>query len=88
MRVFFILMIVPLSLIAQVGKHGSKTISSQTIVNEYTYLTQDAISTNILHVTNSFLNQNNRFQTNLSPGDLIMVIQMQEVENGGEANKA
>lgn len=77
MRVFFILMIVPLSLIAQVGKHGSKTISSQTIVNEYTYLTQDAISTNILHVTNSFLNQNNRFQTNLSPGDLIMVIQMQ-----------
>lgn len=66
-------------LFAQIGKNGSLTVStSNTIVNEYTALTLDAVSgNNFVTVSNSSLNANGRFSASLSPGDLVMIIQMQ-----------
>jgi len=87
---FFIIIIFPFSVLAQKGKHGNKSISSSnTIVNEYTTLTQDAAAgATLLNVTNSGLNTNSRFTTILAPGDLLMIIQMQgassaSYESGG-----
>jgi gliding motility-associated-like protein len=63
---------------AQLGKNGDVTISSTTIVNEFTYLTTDAnANATSISVNNSNLNDNIRFSTNLSAGDLILIIQHQ-----------
>lgn len=64
---------------ASPGKDGSKTITSvNTIVNEYTYLTNDvsAGATQIKCNSNT-LNANSRFSGNLAAGDLLLIIQMQ-----------
>lgn len=78
------------SLYAQKGKNGNKSIgSSNTIVNEYAYLTQDAAAgATTIYVNNSGLNSNSRFPAILAAGDLLMVIQMQgassaSYESGG-----
>jgi len=65
---------------AQKGIDGSQTYSSaNTIVNEYTYLTADAVAgTYTLTINNSNLNTHNRFSSGaLTTGSLIMIIQMQ-----------
>lgn len=75
---------------AQKGKNGNKTIGvTNTIVNEYTPLTQDAAAgATTLFVGNSGLNSNSRFPAILAAGDLLMVIQMKgasttSYESGG-----
>ncbi len=64
---------------AQRGKDGNKTVAAaNTIVNEYTSLTADATAgATSLQVAASGLNTNSRFSATLSPGDLIMIIQVQ-----------
>lgn len=62
----------------QRGKNGSLTVSSTIEVNEYTTLTADAaVGNTSITVANSSLNSHNRFNKSLSPGDLVMIIQMQ-----------
>ncbi len=62
----------------QLGKDGDFTVSSSTIVNEFTFLTSDAnASATSINVSNASLNANNRFSSNLSAGDLILIIQHQ-----------
>jgi gliding motility-associated-like protein len=66
------------NLLAQRGKTSNLTISNTQIVNEYTAVTADITAgTTTIQVANSSLNANNRFNGNLSAGDLIMIIQMQ-----------
>src|SRR5689334_1030637 len=75
----FLFLLIFINVIAQPGKEGVKAISSNnTIVNEYTALSADAVSgaTSITVASNS-LNQNARFSGILAAGDLIMIIQMQ-----------
>ncbi len=64
---------------AQRGKDGNgNIITANDIVNEYTALTADAaIGNTSISVSASGLNTNSRFAGNLTPGDLIMIIQMQ-----------
>ena len=63
---------------AQMGRLGDVTISSKTIVNEFTSLTSDAsVGDLIINVAQSSLNANNRFPTNLEQGDLILIHQAQ-----------
>lgn len=64
---------------AQRGKEGNITISTANkIVNEYAILTADAnAGNNSITVDNNGLNANNRFTAVLSPGDLIMIVQVQ-----------
>ena len=65
--------------VAGLGQHGAKTVTtSNTILNEYTALTNNASagSTNI-RVTSSSLNANGRFSAALEAGDLLMIVQMQ-----------
>ena len=85
-KFFFILLAIFSSLkcLSQRGIDGAKTISAaNTIVNEYTNLTADAIAgDSVLIVAASGLNSNNRFgptsaTNSLQPGDLLMIIQMQ-----------
>lgn len=68
-----------LTLSAQRGKDGNKTITAAaTVVNEYTALTADASAgETTITVANNSLNTNNRFPANLAAGDLVMIIQMQ-----------
>jgi len=67
-----------LSALSQRGKEGSVTVSTPTIVNEYTTLSNSASSgSSSLTVNNANLNSNSRFSGNLSSGDLLMIIQMQ-----------
>jgi gliding motility-associated-like protein len=67
-------------LTAQRGKEGNVNITNATIVNEYTSLTNSVTQgASTLIVANSNLNTNNRFSSNLSTGDLILIIQMQGV---------
>ena len=67
------------SLFAQRGRNGSFTvINSNVIVNEYTTLSADVASgASTISVASSSLNQNNRFPSPLSSGDLVLIIQMQ-----------
>lgn len=63
---------------AQKGKNGaaSYTTAASTIVNAFTDIKADALAgATTLSVTSSSLNSN--FTTTLTPGDLVMVIQMQ-----------
>jgi len=78
------------SIYAQKGKNGNKSIGvTNTIVNEYTALTQDAnAGATTIYVTNSGLNSNSRFPAILAAGDLLMIIQMKgatttSYESGG-----
>ncbi|MGB3947028.1 MAG: gliding motility-associated C-terminal domain-containing protein [Bacteroidia bacterium] len=75
----FIFYLLSNSLFAQRGKDGNVTINTfNRIVNEYATLTADAsVGDNILTVSASGLNTNNRFASTLTSGDLIMIIQMQ-----------
>ena len=75
----FFLLFITMQLIAQPGKQGTFTVvSNNTIVNEYTTLSQDAkTGDNLIDVVNSTLNSNNRFSNVLSAGDLIFIIQLQ-----------
>lgn len=76
--------ILSLSALGQRGKNGSVTISSPTIVNEYTTLSSSVSSgSSNLIVTDANLNANNRFSANLSSGDLLMIIQMQGASING-----
>src|ERR1039458_5685249 len=64
--------------IAQRGKNGAPTVSTNTVVNEYTTLTANAVSgATTITVASSTLNAHGRFSGNLAPGDLIMIIQIQ-----------
>ncbi|MBN8703308.1 MAG: gliding motility-associated C-terminal domain-containing protein [Bacteroidetes bacterium] len=85
---FILLYITSLQLVAQRGKHGAKIITSaNTIVNEYTYLTADALSgTTTLTVFDGFLNSTSRFSGPLAQGDLILIIQMQGAIINGTAS--
>jgi gliding motility-associated-like protein len=67
------------NLFSQKGKDGAKTVSAaNTKVNEFTALTTNAsIGNTTLTVAASSLNTNARFTSTLTPGDLIMIIQMQ-----------
>lgn len=61
---------------AQRGKDGAKTVSGTEVVNAYTMLTIDATAGDTsITVTNSTLATN--FTSNLSAGDLIMIYQLQ-----------
>jgi hypothetical protein len=74
---FFLQLFIPVSIFAQQGVHGPRTITAaNTIVNEYTAVTANitAGSTTIT-VANSALNANGRFTGNLAAGDLIMIYQ-------------
>ncbi|MBC7694754.1 MAG: gliding motility-associated C-terminal domain-containing protein [Burkholderiales bacterium] len=64
---------------AQKGKDAAKTVSVTNVkVNEFTALTSPAaINDRTLTVAASALNTNTRFTSTLTPGDLVMVIQMQ-----------
>lgn len=64
---------------ANPGKDGSKTITStNTIVNEYTYLSSDVSSgATQIRCNSNTLNANSRFSSNLAAGDLLLIIQMQ-----------
>jgi len=77
--IFLLFFLSFMPLYAQKAKHGNKTINtSNTIINEYTVLTQDASVGDItINVQNSGLNANNRFPNTLQIGDLLMIIQMQ-----------
>ena len=68
-----------LGLSAQRGKQGNLTVNAaNTIVNEYTSLTANALQGSFsLQVTASSLNANSRFPNVLQPGDLIAIVQMQ-----------
>jgi hypothetical protein len=70
---------------AQLGKDGTKTITSAgVIVNEYTYLTIDApAGATQINVNNSFLNNNSRFTFDCQAGDLLLIIQMQGASING-----
>lgn len=73
---------------AQMSKNGSRTVTAaNTIVNEYTSLTANAAAgTTVLQVAGSALNANGRFTSNLSAGDLLMIIQIQGASLNGVAS--
>ncbi|HRH66134.1 MAG TPA: T9SS type A sorting domain-containing protein [Bacteroidia bacterium] len=66
---------------AALAMHGTKTVSSaNTILNEYTSLTGNvSAGGKTINVSNSSLNANGRFSSNLQVGELVMIIQMQGV---------
>ncbi|HNS12414.1 MAG TPA: PKD domain-containing protein [Bacteroidia bacterium] len=70
--------LVPGFALAQAGKHGAKIISGNSIVNEYTVLTANALSgSTSLTVSSSSLNASGLFNSALVPGDLLFIIQVQ-----------
>lgn len=72
------LLTIPVLFHAQKGKDGIVNISSNSIVNEYTYLTSDASSgSSSISVNSSTLNDNSRFSGNLTTGDLLFIYQVQ-----------
>ena len=64
---------------SQKGKDGPRTVSAaNTRINEFTALTANAnIGNATISVASSSLNTNARFTSTLTPGDLVMIIQMQ-----------
>ena len=66
--------------IAAFGMHGIRTVTTtNVIVNEYTTLTSNANSgATTINVSNSGLNTNGRFSANLTAGELLMIVQMNE----------
>ncbi len=83
LKVKFILFVFCLSLFSnafsQKGKDAVKTVSVANVkINEFTALTANAAAGNAtINVAASSLNTNARFTSTLTPGDLIMIIQMQ-----------
>ena len=75
---------------AQKGKDGVKTVSTANVkINEFTALTAPvAANSTILNVTSNALNTNARFTTTLTPGDLVMIIQMQGADITNNDNNA
>ena len=68
----------PCFVMAQLGKMGTVTLTGNAIVNEYTTLTADVSSGDVLiTAANNTLNANNRFPSALAAGDLLLFIQMQ-----------
>lgn len=76
---FILLVIVTINGFSQKGKNGSKTVSTvNNKINEFTSLVSDALAgNNFINVAASSLNTNSRFTSTLTPGDLVMIIQMQ-----------
>lgn len=73
-----LILTIPVLLNAQLGKNGVVTISSNSIVNEYTFLTGNvSAGSSGISVNSSSLNDNNRFSGNLAPGDLVFIYQVQ-----------
>lgn len=70
------------TLFAQRGKDGDVSTSSIVggIANAYTFLTTDASAGSSALTVNSNTLNSGFFSSNLAPGDLIMIIQMQGVE--------
>lgn len=68
-----------ITLFSQKGKDGARTVTAaNTKYNEFTTLsTNAAVGNATINVAASGLNTNSRFSGSLSPGDLIMIIQMQ-----------
>ncbi|MCC6180888.1 MAG: hypothetical protein IT237_03540, partial [Bacteroidia bacterium] len=68
-----------LQIFSQKGKNLALVVNAaNTKINEFTSLTSNASAgSTILSVTSSSLNTNSRFTSTLTPGDLVMVIQMQ-----------
>lgn len=63
---------------AQIGVLGNKTITTPTVVNEYTPLSASVSAGNdTIRVINSALNTNSRFAGSLQPGDLLFIVQVQ-----------
>lgn len=72
---------------SQKGKDGDVTISSNSIVNEFTILTSDeSAGSTTISVASSSLNDNGRFSGNLEAGDLIMLVQIQGITYNGGTN--
>lgn len=72
---------------AQRGKDGDRVVAGNVIVNEFTTLTADAsVGDQTITVSNSSLNANGRFSTNLSGGDLLMIIQVQGAQIDATTN--
>lgn len=70
----------PLLVKAQQGLHGNYTASGSVVVNAYTNTTADlAVNSTVIQVANNTLT-NSVLTTNLGPGDLILIIQMQGVD--------
>ena len=65
--------------VGQKGKDGALEITGKNeVLNEFTTLTRNANKgSKVVNVQNSILNQNNRFSSSLTSGDLVMIIQMQ-----------
>ncbi|MCB0396547.1 MAG: gliding motility-associated C-terminal domain-containing protein [Flavobacteriales bacterium] len=76
------------SVFGQRGKDGTRSVTTpNTIVNEFTALTADASTGDlIINVLNSGLNANGRFNAPLAAGDLVMIIQMQGATIDGSPN--
>lgn len=74
-----LLLLVQLSpIFSQKGKDGILSINTPTIVNEFATVISDInINDTQLTLSQTTLNDNNRFNNILSPGDLILIIQMQ-----------
>jgi len=75
-----ILLLFSLIIFSQKGKNLSFTVTANNtkIINEFTSLTANANAGNTtINVAASTLNNNARFTTTLTPGDLVMIIQMQ-----------
>ena len=62
---------------AQRGKEGDVTISGNTTVNTFTYLTSDAAATATSIQVNNNTMTGGAFGSALAAGDLILIIQMQ-----------
>ena len=68
----------PCFVMAQLGKLGTVALTGNAFVNEYTTLTTDVSSGDVLiTAASNTLNANNRFPTALAAGDLLLFIQMQ-----------
>lgn len=64
--------------LSQLGKDGTINVSTNRIVNEYTYLTNNVgAGSSTINVNSSTLNDNARFSGNLAPGDLVFIYQAQ-----------
>jgi gliding motility-associated-like protein len=84
----FLMLVISLSINAQRGIHIPYTVSaSNTILNSYTTLNSDAASGNTsINVADNLLNTNYFSSVGvLSPGDLILIIQMKGVNLNGTA---
>ncbi|MCB0479574.1 MAG: hypothetical protein KDC84_15510, partial [Crocinitomicaceae bacterium] len=65
---------------SQRGKHGDYTVSGTgEVLNAYTYLTSNAVVGNTSITVNNATLNNSFFASNLEPGDLLFLHQLQGV---------